>query len=121
MLATLREVWNLGKPFTERDAAARSFHHVLRLDAPRTPDSWPDVNPLPVPAYQVQQANAFQTLGVLGRRLLHGLYEHARNSPELPNPPGPDPDVSPALAINFAVEVGDVLFPGLAGSDRKNA
>src|SRR5262249_30216171 len=28
MLATLREVWDLGPPLTARDAAARSFHHV---------------------------------------------------------------------------------------------
>jgi phospholipase C len=116
MLATLREVWNLGEPFTARDAAARSFRHVLRLDTPRTSESWPDIAPLPVPSYQTQRADAFQTLGMLGRRLCHGLYEHARHSGELPTPPGSDPDVSPALAIDFAIQVGARLFPQLARS-----
>jgi phospholipase C len=116
LLATLREVWNLGQPFTARDAAARSFHHILRLDTPRPPDSWPDVTPLPVPSYQAQRAGAFQTLGVLGRRLCHGLYEHARNSTALPTPPAADPDVSPDLANDFAIQVGARLFPGLARS-----
>ena len=121
MLATLREVWNLGAPFTARDAAARSFHDILRLDTPRMPESWPDVDPLPVPPYQAQGADTFQTLGVLGRRLLHGLYEHARNSPDLPTPPEPDPDVSPELAIDFAIRVGAWLFPGLTRDDRNKA
>jgi phospholipase C len=116
LLATLREVWNLGRPFTARDAAARSFHHLLRLDTPRTPDSWPDITPLPVPSYQAQRADAFQTLGVLGRRLCHGLYEHAVHSPGLPTPPESHPDVSPGLAIDFVIEVGARLFPKLARS-----
>jgi phospholipase C len=116
LLATLREVWNLGKPFTARDAAARSFHHLLRLDIPRTPDSWPDITPLPVPSYQAQRAEALQTLGVLGRRLCRGLYEHAMHSTALPTPPEAHPDVSPELAIDFVIEVGARLFPKLARS-----
>jgi phospholipase C len=63
MLATLRQVWDLGSPFTARDAAARSFQHVLRLDTPRGPDSWPEVTPLPVPAYQEERVAACQALG----------------------------------------------------------
>ncbi len=42
MIATLREVWDLGTPFTGRDAAARTFHDVLSLDVPRDPDTWPE-------------------------------------------------------------------------------
>jgi phospholipase C len=116
MLATLREMWNLGPPFTARDAAARSFHHVLRLDTPRTPDSWPDIDPLPVPPYQAERVEIGQTLGTLGRHLCHGLYEHAKHSTELPNPPQSDPDVSPELAIEFAIEIGARLFPKHARS-----
>ena len=37
MIATLRAVWNLGEPFTARDAAARTFGHLLSLETPRTP------------------------------------------------------------------------------------
>lgn len=114
MLATLRTVWDLGPPFTARDASARSFHHVLRLDTPRTPDSWPDIAPLPVPPYQAERVAARQALGTLGRHLCHGLYEHARHSTELPQPPASEPEVSPALAIDFAHYVGARLFPQLA-------
>jgi phospholipase C len=116
MLATLREMWNLGAPFTARDAAARSFGHVLRLDTPRTPDSWPDIAPLPVPPYQEERVQVGQALGTLGRHLCHGLYEHAKHSTELPNPPASPPDVSPRLAIDFAIEIGARLFPQLARS-----
>jgi phospholipase C len=114
MLATLREIWNLGPPFTARDAAARSFQHVLRLETPRAPGSWPDVSPLPVPVYQSELVSARQALGTLGRHLCHGLYEHARHATDFPSPPESDPDVSPELAIDFAVRIGARLFPQLA-------
>lgn len=104
------------EPFTARDAAAGSFQHLLRLDTARTPDSWPDITPQPVPSFQAQRVEAFQTLGVLGRRLCHGLYEHAMHSTALPTPPESDPDVSPTLAIDFVIEVGARLFPKLARS-----
>jgi phospholipase C len=113
LLATLREVWNLGPPFTARDAEARSFHHVLRLDTPRTPESWPDIAPLPMPAYQAERVAACRALGTLGRHLCLGLYEHARHATGLPSPPDSEPDVSPALAIDFAVHIGARLFPKL--------
>ena len=113
LIATLRRVWDLGEPFTGRDAAARTFDHLLDLDTPRDPASWPEITPLPVPAFQQESAAAFQALGTLGRHLCHGLYEHARHSADLPEPPTTDPGVSPALAIDFAVRVGARLFPRL--------
>ncbi|HUC37139.1 MAG TPA: alkaline phosphatase family protein [Acidimicrobiales bacterium] len=113
MLATLREMWDLGPPFTERDAAARTFQHVLRLETPRAPDSWPEITPLPVPAYQAEQVAACRALGTLGRHLCRGLYEHARHVSALPTPPDSDPDVSPALAVDFAIHIGARLFPKL--------
>ena len=114
MLATLREVWDLGPPFTARDATARSFQNVLRLDTPRDPDSWPDITPLPVPLYQAERVAACQALGTLGRHMCHGLYEHARHAMDLPDPPESGSDVSPALAIDFAIHLGARLFPKLA-------
>jgi phospholipase C len=114
MLATLREVWDLGLPFTRRDAAARSFHHLLALDTPRAPESWPDMTPQPVPPYQSERVAAFEALGTLGRHLCHGLYEHARHASDLPDPPDLSPEISPALAIDFAVHMGARLFPKLA-------
>ncbi len=114
MLATLREAWHLGAPFTARDAAAPSFARLLSLGTPRAPETWPDIEPLPVPLFQAKQVEALRALGTLGRHLCHGLYEHARHSPDLPDPPDSDPKVSPALAIDFAVHLGARLFPRLA-------
>ena len=116
MLATLREAWNLGEPFTARDAAAPSFEKVLSLEAPRPPETWPDVDPLPVPLFQAENVQAMRALGTLGRHLCHGLYEHARHDKDLPDPPDSDPKVSPALAIDFAEHLGSRLFPRLARS-----
>ena len=118
MLATLRSVWDLGRPFTARDATARTFRHVLSLETPRPPSSWPDIVPLPVPTYQAQRVMARQALGTLGRHLCHGLYEHARHDKELPPPPDSEPDLSPTLAVAFAVHLGARLFPQLAAASR---
>jgi phospholipase C len=114
LLATLRQRWGLGQPFSGRDAAARTFDHLLRRTTPRDPDDWPDVHPLPVPAYQQEKVDACQALGALGRHLCHGLFDHARHADDLPSPPPTDPDVSPALAVDFAIRLGARLFPGLA-------
>ena len=51
LIATLREQWALGDPFTARDAAARTFSHVVTLDTPRDPQTWPDPKPRPVPQF----------------------------------------------------------------------
>src|SRR5262249_32191912 len=32
LIATLRKVWNLGEPFTQRDASARTFEDLFTLD-----------------------------------------------------------------------------------------
>ena len=114
LLATLRQHWELGAPFSGRDAAARTFDHRLRRTTPRDPDDWPDVHSRPVPAYQQEKVDACQALGALGRHLCHGLFEHARHTGDLPAPPATDPDVSPALAVDFAIRLGARLFPGLA-------
>jgi len=113
LLATLREVWDLGEPFTDRDAAARSFAEVLSLEVPRSPGTWPDVHPLPVPLGQTEQVHAMRALSTLGRHLCRGMYEHARHDDALPDPPDVDPKVSPALAIEFAARLGSHLFPRL--------
>ena len=39
LIATLREQWGLGDPFTARDAAARTFSNVFTLDTPRDPNT----------------------------------------------------------------------------------
>ncbi len=54
MIATLRKVWDLGDPFTARDAAAAPFDYLLSRESPRDPANWPDVKPLPVPTFHME-------------------------------------------------------------------
>ena len=58
LLATLRKVWDLGDPFTQRDAAARTFEHLLSRESPRDPATWPDSTPRPVPDWQLTRSNS---------------------------------------------------------------
>ena len=113
LLATLRAVWDLGAPFSGRDAAARTFHHLLDRDAPRDPEAWPEVTPRPVPPYQPPRLEACRALGTLGRHLCRGLVDHARHLTG-EDAPQVDPDLSPELAIDLAVRLGARLFPRLA-------
>jgi phospholipase C len=116
LIATLREVWRLGEPFSGRDAAARTFHHLLSLDMPRDPDSWPDVTALPVPEFQIERVEAGAALCTLGRHLCHGLRQHARQlRMEVPAAPSdPDAEISPELALEIVNHIGRRLFPRLS-------
>jgi phospholipase C len=53
VIRALRERWSLGPPLTGRDAVARDLAPIFTLDKPRKPEDWPDVVPLPVPAFDV--------------------------------------------------------------------
>jgi len=116
MIATLREVWNLGKPFTDRDAAARTFHHVLSLDVPRDPDTWPEPIALPVPNFQMERVAAGEALSTLGKHLCHGLLHHAQKTGmTVPRAPAdPNAEISPALALGIVNRIAAKFFPKLA-------
>ena len=87
LLATLRKVWDLGDPFTDRDAAARTFDHLLSREAPRDPAGWPDVHPRPVPEWQLTKVELGQALSPLGKAIGPGLVEHAKQSRAPDSPP----------------------------------
>lgn len=119
LLATLRKQWDLGEPFTGRDAAARTFDHVLDLEVPRDPDTWPDLVPLPVTDFQVERVEAGEVIGTLGRHLCHGLVEHERHLrgealPELSAPENGIRELSPTLALDIVHRLGERYFPRLA-------
>ena len=116
MIATLREVWDLGQPFTDRDAAARTFHHVLSLDSPRHPDTWPEPVARPVPAYQMERVAAGEALSTLGKHLCHGLLHHAnKTGMTVPRAPSdPNAEISPELALGIVGRLAAKFFPKLA-------
>ena len=110
LLATLREAWNLGEPFTARDAAAPSFARSSASRRRATRDL-ARCRPAAMPPFQAEQVEAMRALGTLGRHLCHGLYEHARRDKDLPDPPDSDPKMSPTLAIEFCRAPGLPALP----------
>jgi len=115
MIATLRRVWDLGPPLTGRDAVARTFEHVLSLDVPRHPDSWPEVTALPCPDFQMARVAAGEAVSALGRHLCHGLLHHAKQTGmTVPLAPAdPDSEISPAFALDIVNRIAAKLFSRL--------
>ena len=73
LLATMRERWNLGAPFTARDASARSFAGVASLAAPRPQEDWPDATARPVPEMPPSVQPLDAQLGLLGMSLVQAV------------------------------------------------
>ena len=123
MIATLRKVWALGDAFTDRDAAARPFDHLLSRETPRDPANWPDVQPLPVPAYQMDEALMSKALSTLGHAMGGGLLEHAKQAgitipPELTDPNHPP---TPTQIVDFIFGIAANYFPRLVPEDTEEA
>ena len=121
MIATLRKVWDLGDPFTGRDAAARTFDHLLSRDSPRDPAGWPDPEPLPVPAYHMDEDLMNKALTTLGHAMGGGMMEHAKQAgitipPELTDPASPP---SAEQTIAFLRSITARFFPLLAATTAK--
>ena len=78
LIATLRKAWDLGAPFTQRDASARTFDHVFTRGTPRDPQTWATVAAQPVPAWAIDYQTMGKALGYLGKDVAPGIIEHAR-------------------------------------------
>jgi phospholipase C len=115
MMATLRQVWDLGKPFSGREAAARTFTDAFTLDQPRPPATWPTLTPRPVPDFQIDRVAAGGSLSMLGKHLCHGLLHHAKDSGlDVPRAPfDPNAEISPTLALECVHWVAARMFPRL--------
>jgi len=113
LIATLREQWALGDPFTGRDAAARTFSHAFTLDTPRDPATWPVPVPRPVPAY-IQDALALgQTLSALGKDVFTGIRAYARQHDIKIDglPEDPAAEVPPEQALHIIHNFLAIHFP----------
>ena len=102
MIATLRKVWDLGDAFTDRDAAAAPFDHLLSRDSPRDPASWPDFKPLPVPELQLDKVQMDKVLSTLGKTMAAGCSStpnspESRSQPSSPTPTDPQEQIITAL------------------------
>jgi phospholipase C len=116
LIATLRKTWGLGEPFTQRDASARTFHHILSLAAPRDPKTWATIKALPVPAWTMDPEVVGKGLSTLGKGMGPAIIARAREmGVQLPaelNDPGAE--LSPSHIVGVLREVAGHLFPLLA-------
>ena len=119
LIATLRKVWGLGEPLTQRDASALTFDRVFASDEPRGPELWVDVASRPVPDWTLDIVAAGEALSTLGRVIGPGLIDAAKKlGAPLPSElTGPDAEFTPELLVRFLREICWHLFPRLAPED----
>jgi phospholipase C len=77
LIATLREQWQLGDPFTARDAAARTFSSVFIRETPSEPQTWPVPEPRTVPAFAEDDVALGTVVSTLGKTLLDAIRAYA--------------------------------------------
>jgi len=113
LLATMRERWNLGAPFTARDDSARSFAGVMSLPSPRPQEDWPEVTARPVPQMPDTLVPLDAPLGLIGRSMFGAVFALAAglgaSVPDLK----PDEEITGSRAIALAHEVAGDLFPAM--------
>lgn len=115
LIATLRERWDLGAPFTARDAVARTISHVFTLDTPRDPGTWPVPTPRPVPQYVVDALLVGKSLSTLGRAAFDGIRSFAEHHDLRIEglPADPSAEVPPAQALQIMRDFLAIHFPRL--------
>lgn len=117
LIATLRKRWQLGEPFTQRDASARTFDHVFTRTDPRDPQTWTVPQAHPVPAWTMDPDVVGRGLSGLGRGLAPAIISRARElgvalPAELDDP---NDDPPPRLIVDVLRGIAGHFFPGLAG------
>ena len=78
LIATLRKSCKLGDAFTQRDASARTFDHVLTRETPRDPQTWATLTALPVSKWQMDEEVVGKTLARWARAL-HPAFPRIRS------------------------------------------
>jgi phospholipase C len=120
MIATVRKLWSLGDPLTDRDAAAKTFDYVFSRETPREPSEWTDPVPLPVKEYHVDWKHTNHSLSTLGKAItpsiISGLKEHGVALP--PEVDSPDFALSPQMVWAMVQVLSWHLFPTLAPPDK---
>jgi phospholipase C len=114
MIATLRKVWGLGEPLTQRDASARTFDSVFTLDTPRDPKSWGSFPARPLPEWTMNEDVVNKALSSLGGHAGGALMAHAKELGITIPPDLTDPSAPPSGGILHALrEISHQLFPRL--------
>jgi phospholipase C len=120
LIATLRERWGLGEPFTQRDASARTFDHVFSRATPRDPQTWVTMKALPLPEWTMDPEVVGQALSTLGKGIAPAIITRAKQMgvrlpAELDDPLA---DLPSRLIIDVLRGVAGHFFPLLAGDAK---
>jgi phospholipase C len=116
MIRTMRERWNLGKPFTGRDADAPDIGAVLTREGPRAPEDWPEVHPQLVPDFDESLIPPDAPLSPLAKAYIGGGVALARQlNQSVPDIPNLD-ELKGREALAMLHESIGHLFPGLKRS-----
>jgi phospholipase C len=116
LIATLRKVWGLGEAFTQRDASARTFDHLLARNTPRDPNQWATHTALPVPEWTMDLEVVGRALSTLGKAAAPALIARAREL-GVPLPPELDrrgAEILPRHIIPILRQISVNFFPLLA-------
>jgi phospholipase C len=116
LIATLRKVWNLGEPLTQRDASARTFDNLFTLDKSRNPETWATITALPVPEWHLDEDALNKGLSGLGKSIGPGIIEHAKDlgielPPQLDDP---NTELTPSVIVDVIRRAAWHYFPRLA-------
>ncbi len=114
-----RQAWGLGEAFTQRDAAARTFEHLLSRDTPRDPQDWATPTAREVPEWTLDLGVVGRALSGLGKAAAPALLDRARElgiplPAELDEPGG---ELPPRLLIPVLRQISVHFFP-LLGTAR---
>jgi phospholipase C len=74
----LRKLWNLGEPFTQRDASARTFDHVFSRGIARDPETWATFEAQPLPDWHMDPEVVGKAISMLGKNIGAGVIEKAK-------------------------------------------
>jgi phospholipase C len=120
MIATLRKLWDLGDPLTDRDAIAKPFDYVFTRETPREPKEWASINARPAPAYHVNWEYTNHSLSALGKAATPGIIAQLKaHGVELPTGvDSPDFALTPQVAWSLVELASYHLFPTLAPSKK---
>jgi phospholipase C len=119
LIATLRKAWDLGPPFTGRDASARTFDHVFTRDIPGQPETWVPLAAQPVPDWTTDPEVVGRAISNLGTHIATGLiaFAKARRAPLPPQVADPATELTPALLAEVIRDVSRHFFPQLANGE----
>ncbi len=113
LLATMRERWNLGVPFSAREASARSFADIFTLTSPRVQEHWPEIIPRPVPEMHESLVPLDAPLGLLGKSLLFAVLAFAQKLGKTVPDIKPEDTITGSQAVTIGHDVLGELFPAM--------